>query len=131
MASGMADLQRDLGGALMQSIFGALLASGYAAAMAAALAASPNSASVPSTVTNELSMSYSGAKAVTQQYPQNADQITAAAKASFLAGDSQAYLAGIISVLIGAALVFFLFPKRDDERKMLVAYLAEDIQEQG
>jgi MFS family permease len=32
MASGTADLQRDLGGALMQSIFGALLAAGYAAA---------------------------------------------------------------------------------------------------
>ena len=30
MASGTADLQRDLGGAIMQSIFGALLAAGYA-----------------------------------------------------------------------------------------------------
>ena len=29
MASGTADLQRDLGGAIMQSIFGALLAAGY------------------------------------------------------------------------------------------------------
>ena len=34
MASGTADLQRDLGGALMTSIFGALLAAGYASAMA-------------------------------------------------------------------------------------------------
>ena len=34
MASGTADLQRDLGGAIMQSIFGAFLAAGYAAAMA-------------------------------------------------------------------------------------------------
>ena len=34
MASGTADLQRDLGGAIMQSIFGALLTAGYAAAMA-------------------------------------------------------------------------------------------------
>ena len=32
MASGTADLQRDLGGAIMQSIFGALLTAGYAAA---------------------------------------------------------------------------------------------------
>jgi len=36
MASGTADLQRDLGGAIMQSIFGALLTAGYAAAAAAA-----------------------------------------------------------------------------------------------
>ena len=32
MASGTADLQRDLGGAIMQSIFGALLTAGYATA---------------------------------------------------------------------------------------------------
>src|SRR4029078_11226024 len=31
MASGTADLQRDLGGAIMQSIFGALLTAGFAA----------------------------------------------------------------------------------------------------
>ena len=34
MASGTADLQRDLGGAIMQSILGALLTAGYAAAFA-------------------------------------------------------------------------------------------------
>ena len=35
MASGTADLQRDLGGAIMQSIFGALLTAGYASAVSA------------------------------------------------------------------------------------------------
>src|SRR6185503_15792686 len=40
MASGTADLQRDLGGAIMQSIFGALLTAGYATAAGAAIAAS-------------------------------------------------------------------------------------------
>ena len=127
MASGTADLQRDLGGALMQSLFGALLAAGYAAAMTAALATSPGAASVPSTVTNELTMSYAGAMTVAEQYPQYADQITAAAKTAFLAGDDQAYIAGIIAVMIGAVLVFFLFPKQDDERKMLVEYHQQDM----
>ncbi len=61
MASGTADLQRDLGGAIMQSIFGALLAAGYAAAFAAAIAASPQAGSVPSSVSSELEMSYAGA----------------------------------------------------------------------
>ena len=37
MASGTADLQRDLGGALMTSIFGALLTAGYASAMGTAI----------------------------------------------------------------------------------------------
>ena len=36
------------------------------------------------------------------------DQITAAAKAAFLAGDQNAYIAGIIAVLIGAVLVLSL-----------------------
>ena len=60
-------------------------------------------------------MSCTVAETVAAQYPQYATQITAAAKSSFLAGDQYAYLAGIIAVLIGAALVFFVFPKRDKE----------------
>jgi MFS transporter, DHA2 family, multidrug resistance protein len=123
MASGTADLQRDLGGAIMQSIFGALLAAGYAAAMATVVAAYPN---VPSSVTNSLEMSYAGAQSVAAQYPQLAPQITAAAKASFLAGDQYAYIAGIIAVLVGAALVFLRFPKLDAERKLLAGYRVQD-----
>ena len=46
MASGTADLQRDLGGAIMQSILGALLTAGYAAAATAAIGASPNAQKV-------------------------------------------------------------------------------------
>jgi MFS transporter, DHA2 family, multidrug resistance protein len=127
MASGTADLQRDLGGALMQSIFGALLAAGYAATMATAIAAAPEGTQVPASVSSALTMSYAGAQSVSAQYPQYASQITAAAKASFLAGDSYAYMAGIIAVLIGAALVFLLFPKKDEERKLLVEYHQQDM----
>jgi len=46
MASGTADLQRDLGGAIMQSIFGALLTAGYAAAASAAITSSGESAKI-------------------------------------------------------------------------------------
>src|SRR6266852_1549868 len=48
MASGTADLQRDLGGAFMQSIFGALLTTGYAAAIAASVATDPNNQQITS-----------------------------------------------------------------------------------
>src|SRR5262249_31000197 len=41
MASGTADLQRDLGGAIMQSIFGALLTAGYSASISKQIAAAP------------------------------------------------------------------------------------------
>ena len=71
-------------------------------------------------------MSNAGAQAVAAQYPQYATQITAAAKQSFLAGDQNAYIAGIIAVLIGAALVYFVFPKRDKEREVLEEYHQKD-----
>jgi len=122
MASGTADLQRDLGGAIMQSIFGALLAAGYAASFAAAIAASPNASKVSDSVEAQLTKSFAGAEAVAQQYPKYADQITAAAKASFLSGDQWAYIAGIVAILLGAVLVFFMFPKKDDERRLLGEY---------
>ena len=70
MASGTADLQRDLGGAIMQSIFGALLTAGYAAAAAAALADAPPSTDFTTSVQNQLTMSFAGAADVAKQYPQ-------------------------------------------------------------
>jgi hypothetical protein len=52
--------------------------------------------------------------------------ITAEAKASFLAGDQWAYLAGIVAVLLGAVLVFFFFPKHAEEEALLARFAAED-----
>jgi MFS family permease len=124
MASGTADLQRDLGGALMQSIFGALLTAGYVAAMATAVAGAPTS--VTSSVENQLTMSYSSAENIASQYPQYSTEIIAAAKTSFLDGDHWAYLAGIVAILLGAALVFFMFPKKEQEAALLRQYLETD-----
>jgi hypothetical protein len=127
MASGTADLQRDLGGAIMQSILGALLAAGYATAFTKAIAGSPNASSVSSSVENQLTKSFSSAAATAQQYPQYSKQIVAAAQQSFVDGANWAYLAGIIAIVAGAALVFFMFPKYDQERALLDQYHAEDV----
>ena len=124
MASGTADLQRDLGGAIMQSIFGALLTAGYAAAASAALASAGNQQL--DAVQNQLTKSFAGAEAVAQQYPQYATGITAAAKQSFLDGDQWAYTAGLVAVALGAVLVFLMFPRKDEEQRQLAQYLAED-----
>ena len=129
MASGTADLQRDLGGAIMQSIFGALLTAGYASAFSAAIAGSPNGAQVSDSVENQLTKSFAGAVDTAQEYPQYADQITAAAKTSFLQGDDWAYTAGVIAVVLGAALVYFLFPRRAEEERLLAQYAATDAAE--
>ncbi len=131
MASGTADLQRDLGGAIFNSLFGALLAAGYAAAMNAAIAATSDPSAIPPAAVSGATMSYAGAQTVAAEYPQYAAQITAAAKTSFLAGDQQAYIAGILAVLIGAALVFFVFPKAVRERELLAGYRAEDTGEES
>jgi EmrB/QacA subfamily drug resistance transporter len=124
MASGTADLQRDLGGAIMQSIFGALLTLGYASAASSLVAQSGQH--VSNNVENELTKSFDGAEAIAQQYPQYSTQITAAAKTAFLHGDQWAYLAGIVAVLLGGVLVFFCFPKMERERKLLASYQSED-----
>jgi DHA2 family multidrug resistance protein-like MFS transporter len=126
MASGTADLQRDLGGAIFTALFGALLAAGYAASMTAAIAATPAGTEAPPAAISGLTMSYAGAQTVAAEYPQYATQITAAAKSSFLAGDQSAYIAGIIAVLLGAALVFFIFPKAERERTLQEEYHQQD-----
>ena len=54
MASATADLQRDLGGAIMQSILGAVLTAGYASAVSSQIASSPNSDKVTDAVQSEL-----------------------------------------------------------------------------
>ena len=126
MASGTADLQRDLGGALMQSIFGALLAAGYASAMNTAIGASAGTTHVTNTTQTELTKSFSSATDTAQRFPQYASQITAAAKSSFLKGDQWAYTAGLIAVAAGAVLVFFLFPKKAREEELVAGYNTED-----
>jgi hypothetical protein len=126
MASGTADLQRDLGGAIMQSILGALLTAGYAAAIGVAVASAPNADEITDGVQSQLEKSFAGAEDIARQYPQYADQITAAARTSFLDGADWAYMAGIAAIVVGGAIVFFLFPRRDQERVLLASYKAHD-----
>lgn len=125
MASGTADIQRDLGGAIMQSIFGALLTAGYASAAGVAITSSGKD--VAAATQAELTKSFSSAVATAARFPADVQaEIIAAARASFLHGDQWAYAAGIVAVLLGAALVFFLFPPHEEEQAMLAAFHAED-----
>jgi MFS transporter, DHA2 family, multidrug resistance protein len=126
MASGTADLQRDLGGAIMQSIMGALLTAGYASAAAKAISSSPNSSQVNSSVQSELTKSFDGAEAIAHQYPQYSKQILSAAKESFIHGQHWAYASGIFAVLAGGIVVGFFFPGHDGEKDLLASYQRED-----
>ncbi len=126
MASGTADLQRDLGGAIMQSVFGALLTAGYAASFSAQIGSSPQAQQVSEQVQNELTKSFASAASTAEQYPEYAPQIIAAARTSFLDGGDWTYAAGMLAVGLGIAVIFFLFPKREREREMLERFHAED-----
>jgi EmrB/QacA subfamily drug resistance transporter len=124
MASGTADLQRDLGGSVMQSILGALLTAGYGAAVATKISAS--GAHLTDQVTSELERSYSSAAAVAQADPQNAQAIIAGAKSSFLSGANWSYTAGALLIALGALLVWTMFPSKDRELELLDEYRATD-----
>ncbi|WP_432479946.1 MFS transporter [Nocardioides sp. GXQ0305] len=128
MASGTADLQRDLGGAIMQSILGALLTAGYASAMTSK---ADSSANVTDATEATLQKSFSSAAALAEQHPKYSDQIIAAAKSSFLEGDQWAYTAGLVAVLLGAVIVATLFPRRDAEQRMLAEFRAQDQADRG
>jgi MFS transporter, DHA2 family, multidrug resistance protein len=131
MASGTADLQRDLGGAIMQSILGAILTAGYAAAVASAIAAAPNADQISDKTEAQLEQSFAGAENIAQLQPQYSKQILAGARESFVDGANWAYTAGIVAILLGAALVFFLFPKKQREDEMLAEYQDEDTARRG
>ena len=126
MASGTADLQRDLGGAIMQSVLGALLTAGYAQAFARLVADSPSATSVSTEVEGQLVRSFASAAEVADRYPQYADQIVTAARDAFVTGQRWAYLAGIVAVLVGIALVAACFPGPDRERVLLAEYRDDD-----
>ena len=120
MASGTADLQRDLGGSIMQSILGAILTAGYAAGVASRISASGRS--LGDQVTNTLERSYSSAAALARSQPAHAAQIIAGARASFLSGANWAYAAGALSIVAGALLVALCFPRHRRELELLADY---------
>ena len=124
MASGTADLQRDLGGAIMQSLLGALLTAGYAKAVLADIAAAPAStqSQITDSVQSELTKSFASAEQTAAQFPEYATQITAAARQSFVDGQDWAYLAGIIAIVGGGLLIATMYPKHDEELVLLDEY---------
>ncbi|MDI1463862.1 MFS transporter [Catellatospora sp. KI3] len=126
MASGTADLQRDLGGAIMQSLLGALLTAGYAKSFAQQVSASPESASISQATEAELQKSFGSAADTAARYPAYSEQIIAAAQQAFLSGDQWAYSAAMLAIAVGIVLVATLFPRHDAELALLAAYARAD-----
>jgi EmrB/QacA subfamily drug resistance transporter len=126
MASGTADLQRDLGGALMTSVLGTLLTLGYASAMGQAIDQSGKN--ITDSTQAQLQLSFASAEDLAKHNPQYASQITAAAKKSFLDGGDWAYVGAMIAIVVGMALVFFFYPRKEREEELRAGYHASDEQ---
>ena len=128
MASGTADLQRDLGGAIMQSIFGALLTAGYASAFTAAdRRLAERVAGQRQRRRRQLTKSFSSAEQRCASSTRSTrTQIIAGAKTSFIDGQDWAYIAGLVAIVLGAVLVFFMFPKHAREGRSSRSYEAAD-----
>jgi DHA2 family multidrug resistance protein-like MFS transporter len=127
MASATADLQRDLGGAIMQSILGALLTAGYAASLSRAISDDANADEISGTVQATLTKSFAGAESVAERYPQYSSEIIDTARTAFVAGQNWAFAVGAVAILVGAAIVFFVFPKHEKELRLREEYLGEDM----
>ncbi|MAU80265.1 MFS transporter [Gordonia sp. Z-3] len=125
MASSMSDLQRDLGGAIMQSLLGAILTAGYAKSLSASIAASPQADEITAQSEAALTKSFSSAEVLASRYPQYADQIIAAARNAFVDGDTRAYGAAIAVVVLGALIVLFGYPGHAREREAMARYAAQ------
>jgi hypothetical protein len=76
---------------------------------------------------SQLTKSFSSAENAAKQYPQYSDQIIAGAREAFTQGQDWAYLIGITFVVAGGVIVYFLFPKHDEETEMLASYHALDL----
>jgi hypothetical protein len=126
MASATTDLQRDLGGSVMQAGLGALLTAGYATAFLNQIDQSAAGQSVSESTEIALTASYSSAANLAEGYPQYSEQIIAAARESFLTGANVAYVAACVAAALGAILVAWRFPGRAGEQTMLDDYAAQD-----
>lgn len=126
MASATSDLQRDLGGSIMQALLGSLLTAGYAATMALKIGSSPEAAQVTSETQATLQKSFSSAEALSEQYPQYSSEIIEAARQSFLTGANWAYVAAIAAGLVAMVIVRFGYPGKAAENSLLTEYAEED-----
>jgi len=120
MASATADLQRDLGGAILQALLGAVLTAGYAKAFTSQIANAPSA--ISDSVTTQLTKSFSSAENIAMQYPQYNDQIIAAARQSFVDGQHAAFVVGIAAMLLGFAVIWFGFPTKKAETELVESY---------
>ena len=112
----------------MQSVMGVFLAAGYASALAGQISSAPaaDQQEISSQAEVQAESSFSATEVAAEKYPQYSEEILAAARESFVDGQHWAYLAGLTAVMLGAVLVFTMFPRHSHEIELLQEYHEED-----
>jgi EmrB/QacA subfamily drug resistance transporter len=129
MGSATTDLQRDLGGAVMQSILGALLTLRYSKYFSDAFANLPadEQQKLGEDAAATIQSSFGGAVNVAKLYPQaEADKIVAAARQAFTEGSHLAVFAALCAVAVGLLLVALAFPGKSREDELEAGYARQD-----
>jgi EmrB/QacA subfamily drug resistance transporter len=129
MGSATTDLQRDLGGAIMQSVLGALLTMRYTASFAKAFTQVPQQKmeALGNDAATAIMNSFGGAANVAKTLPEaDAARLMDAAENAFAQGSHLAIAVAVAAAAAGLVLVFVAFPKRAREQEMEAQYAAED-----
>jgi MFS transporter, DHA2 family, multidrug resistance protein len=129
MGSATTDLQRDLGGAIMQSVLGALLTLRYSAFFAEAFTKVPaqKMQALGEEAATAIANSFGGAADVAKNLPQaDAAKLMDAAERAFTEGSHLAVAVAIAAALGGLALVLAAFPGKAREQQAEAGYAAED-----
>jgi len=105
-------------------VLGTLLTLGYASAMGQAIDQSGKN--VTDATQAQLQLSFASAEDLAKQNPQYASQITTAAKKSFLDGGDWAYVGAMVAIVVGMALVWFFYPRKEREEALRAGYHAGD-----
>lgn len=126
MASGTTDLQRDLGGSIMQALLGALLTAGYTASVAAQLGSQPDAAEITAATRAALLQSYSSAAALARSDPGAGAAIVAGARSAFLQGSDWAFVVALVAGVIGTLLVVIGLPGKVAEGELVAGYARAD-----
>jgi len=129
MGSATTDLQRDLGGAVMQSVLGALLTLRYSHYFAEAFTEVPAARmqALGDEAAASIADSFGGAAEVARNLPQaDAAKLMDAAREAFTQGSHVAIATAVAVAVAGLVLVLVAFPRKDREVQTEAAYAAED-----
>ena len=128
MGSATNDLQRDLGGAIMQAIMGSLLVVRYAGTLGAAFASAPadQQQALTDQAVSQMLSSFAGAEDVAQSLP-SADQaaLIGAAQEAFTQGSNVAFAFALAAVIVGAVIVWFGYPGKAAQQRAEAEYAKE------